>query len=559
MCGGDTPNLLIVHGGKENAAFALVEEVMGWFGIPAITITATTVENEEMEVILENLFRETTTTALIVRHADQILSRMPHFFSLLDSAHREHVDAEEGCAAATTTLPFTMTAIKKHFVCLLCEGVEEPSPLITARSRHPVLSCGNPDQADRVTFTKHTVQRITEAYPIVPSRFMDYDVMSSWMVGLSYSDIDNILYTCVQKLLQTCEESESPPSPVSYQYVLTMDVCQEVLNVYIKSHGYSVVSTKLQPVRWSDVGGLEDAKRELKEAIQLPTLYPELFARSGMKKRSGILFYGPPGCGKTLLAKAVATEMNMNFMSVKGPELINQYVGESEKQIRQLFQKARDNAPCIIFFDELDALAPARGAKGDGGGAMDRIVAQLLVEVDGVGQPSTTASCSSGGSASPTLFIIGATNRPDLLDSALLRPGRFDRLCYLGIPSTKEEQLYAVRALTRKFSLDADVDLRAIVDQMDFVYTGADFFALCSDAMMLAVQEKLDEAKADLGATQQQRTDLANDEGSPNTDAEKDAFTVSMKHFRKSLDQLKPSVSPDDLKRYELLRKKFSS
>ncbi|RNC40511.1 putative peroxisome assembly protein, partial [Trypanosoma cruzi] len=149
--------------------------------------------------------------------------------------------------------------------------------------------------------------------------------------------------------------------------------------------------------------------------------------------------------------------MNMNFMAVKGPELINQYVGESEKNIRLLFQRARDNSPCIIFFDELDALAPARGAKGDAGGAMDRVVAQLLVEVDGVGHTRTD------GSTTAQVFVIGATNRPDLLDPSLLRPGRFDRLCYLGLPATREEQLVALRALTRKFNLADDVDFDALL------------------------------------------------------------------------------------------------
>ncbi|CCW72171.1 unnamed protein product [Phytomonas sp. Hart1] len=233
--------------------------------------------------------------------------------------------------------------------------------------------------------------------------------------------------------------------------------------------------------------------------------------------------------------------MNLNFLSVKGPELINQYVGESERNIRLLFQRARDNSPCIVFFDELDALAPARGAKGDAGGAMDRVVSQLLVEVDGVAQTR------SDGSASGDVFIIGATNRPDLLDPALLRPGRFDRLCYLGIPASREEQRHAVRALTRKFDLADDVDLDGLLAPLDFIYTGADFFALCADAMMFSVEEALDRAK---GAAAE---DAADDDG-PGP-----PIKVTMAHFLRARGQLKASVTKDDLRRYESLKAKFSS
>ena len=156
--------------------------------------------------------------------------------------------------------------------------------------------------------------------------------------------------------------------------------------------------------------------------MQLPLQQPHLFS-AGLRQRSGVLLYGPPGTGKTLLAKAVATECRLAFLSVKGPELVSSYVGESERQVRQVFERARDAAPCVIFFDEIDALAPARGATADAGGVMDRVVSQLMAEIDGV-----------GSSKKSELFVLAATNRPDLLDDALLRPGRFDRLVYLGPP-----------------------------------------------------------------------------------------------------------------------------
>ena len=205
-----------------------------------------------------------------------------------------------------------------------------------------------------------------------------------------------------------------------------------------KNFADAIGAPKIPNVSWSDVGGLTHVKDAVMETIQLPLAHPELFAK-GMKKRSGILFYGPPGTGKTLLAKAIATEFSLNFFSVKGPELLNMYIGESEANVRRVFQRARDARPCVVFFDELDSVAPKRGNQGDSGGVMDRIVSQLLAELDGM---------SDGGEG---VFVIGATNRPDLLDQALLRPGRFDKMLYLGVSDTHDKQLTILEALTRKY------------------------------------------------------------------------------------------------------------
>jgi len=196
------------------------------------------------------------------------------------------------------------------------------------------------------------------------------------------------------------------------------------------SYAEAIGAPKIPNVTWDDVGGLSSVKSDILDTIQLPLERPELFA-DGLKKRSGmvsslrahllpsllwlgILLYGPPGTGKTLLAKAVATSCSLNFLSVKGPELLNMYIGESEANVRRVFQRARAARPCVIFFDELDSVAPKRGNHGDSGGVMDRIVSQLLSELDGM----------STGTEHTDVFVIGATNRPDLLDPALLRPGR---------------------------------------------------------------------------------------------------------------------------------------
>ena len=254
----------------------------------------------------------------------------------------------------------------------------------------------------------------------------------------------------------------------------------QALNKARSSYSESIGAPKIPNVTWDDVGGLASVKSDILDTIQLPLEHPELFS-DGLKKRSGILLYGPPGTGKTLLAKAVATSCSLNFFSVKGPELLNMYIGESEANVRRVFQRARDAKPCVIFFDELDSVAPKRGNQGDSGGVMDRIVSQLLAELDGM----------AGSSEGTDVFVIGATNRPDLLDPALLRPGRFDRMLYLSVSETHAAQLNILQALTRKFKLDPDVgDLGCIADQCPFNLTGADFYALCSDAMLKAMTRK---------------------------------------------------------------------
>ncbi|KAI5857850.1 P-loop containing nucleoside triphosphate hydrolase protein [Tricharina praecox] len=242
----------------------------------------------------------------------------------------------------------------------------------------------------------------------------------------------------------------------------------------------SIGAPRIPNVSWDDVGGLANVKYAVMETIQLPLERPELFAK-GMKKRSGILFYGPPGTGKTLLAKAIATEFSLNFFSIKGPELLNMYIGESEANVRRVFQRARDARPCVVFFDELDSVAPKRGNQGDSGGVMDRIVSQLLAELDGM---------SEGKEGSGGVFVIGATNRPDLLDPALLRPGRFDKMLYLGVSDSHEKQLTILEALTRKFAIEDGCNLMKVAETLPFTYTGADLYALCSDAMLKAITKQ---------------------------------------------------------------------
>ena len=289
---------------------------------------------------------------------------------------------------------------------------------------------------------------------------------------------------------------------------------------------------KIPNVLWDDVGGLEDVKLSILDTVELPLKHPELFS-SGLRRRSGVLLYGPPGTGKTLLAKAVATECAVNFLSVKGPELINMYVGESERQVREVFARARRAKPCVIFFDELDSLAPARGRGSDSGGVMDRVVSQVLAEIDS----------AQGEGGTDDVFIIGATNRPDLLDPALLRPGRLDKLLYVGVASDDASQLKVIKALTRKFTLAGDVDLQAVAAQCPPRLTGADLYALCSDAWMMALKRHVAGAKD--GESE------GEDEGAA-------AVAVGQIDFEAALVKLRPSLSERDIVRYERIRDQYA-
>jgi transitional endoplasmic reticulum ATPase len=226
-------------------------------------------------------------------------------------------------------------------------------------------------------------------------------------------------------------------------------------------------------IRWEDIGGLEDVKKELKEAVEWPLKYSALFEHLDASPPKGILLYGPPGTGKTLLAKAVATEAEANFINVKGPEFLNKWVGESEKAVRETFRKARQAAPCIIFMDEIDSVAPVRGGGGDSH-VTERVISQLLTEMDGL-------------ESLHNVVVIAATNRPDMIDPALLRPGRFDRLVSVGIPDL-ETRKGILRVHTRKKPLSDDINLDEIAQRTDG-YTGADLSAIVNEAAMMAIRE----------------------------------------------------------------------
>ncbi|KAL4484535.1 hypothetical protein ABPG74_019712 [Tetrahymena malaccensis] len=290
-------------------------------------------------------------------------------------------------------------------------------------------------------------------------------------------------------------------------------------------------------VKWDDIGGLEETKKQLQEMILFPIEHPEKFHKFGMQPSKGVLFYGPPGCGKTLLAKAVANECSANFISIKGPELLTMWFGESEANVREVFDKARAAAPCVLFFDELDSVAVQRGSgQGDAGGAGDRVINQLLTEMDGV-------------NAKKNIFFIGATNRPEILDEAIIRPGRLDQLIYIPLPD-QPSRYGILKANLRKTPIAKDVDLNFIASITDG-FSGADITEICQKAAKSAVRDSIEaEARLKMAAQMNpnQQVNIASYDPVPE---------ITRKHFEEALRGARKSVTAIDLNKFEQFKKKF--
>ncbi|NJE47447.1 AAA family ATPase [Thermococcus sp. GR7] len=319
-------------------------------------------------------------------------------------------------------------------------------------------------------------------------------------------------------------EAEHIPKEVLEELKVTKRDFYEALKM-VEPSALREVLLEVPNVRWDDIGGLEDVKQELKEAVEWPLKYPEAFLGLGITPPKGILLYGPPGTGKTLLAKAVATESEANFIAIRGPEVLSKWVGESEKNIREIFRKARQAAPTVIFIDEIDAIAPRRGT--DVNRVTDRLINQLLTEMDGIAE-------NSG------VVVIAATNRPDIIDPALLRPGRFDRLILVPAPDEKA-RLEIFKVHTRNVPLAEDISLEELARRTEG-YTGADIAAVVREAAMLAMRKALQEGVIKPGMK---------------ADEIKQKVKVTMADFEEALEKIGPSVSKETMEYYKKIQEQF--
>ncbi len=300
------------------------------------------------------------------------------------------------------------------------------------------------------------------------------------------------------------EEDEVAPELLDSMYVHKSDF-DKAFKEIIPS-GIREVFIEIPSIHWHDVGGLSYTKQQLIESVEWPLKNPGAYLRMGVAPPSGVLLYGPPGCGKTLLARAVATESEANFISIKGPELLSKWVGESEKAVREIFRKAKLASPCIIFFDELDSIAPRRGSGGSDSGVTERVISQLLTELDGLSQAKD-------------IIMIAATNRPDILDPALMRPGRIDRLSYVPPPAVLDrEEIFKI--FTEGMPLDKDVNLKKLSEKTEY-FTGADIESLCREAAIHSLREDI-------------RADI-----------------IKNHHFETALEEMHPSASKEVCESYE--------
>jgi len=317
------------------------------------------------------------------------------------------------------------------------------------------------------------------------------------------------------------DEEEQIPPEILEKLIIKQEDFMNALKV-VRPSAMREVLVETPNVSWNQVGGLEEIKHELKEVVEWPIKHPESFERMGIRPSRGVLLYGPPGTGKTLLAKAVAKESEANFIQVKGPSLLSMWVGKSEEGVRKIFERARQVAPCIIFFDEIDSLAGKRGLLDAGGSRVtERVLNQLLAEMDGLEELKD-------------IIVVGATNRPDMLDPALLRPGRFDKILLVTAP--EEEGRYQILKIhTGKMPLG---DKKPFTDKEreNFLtgmakkttgYTGADLDALAREAAILALRESIE------------------------------AKYVTKEHFEEALKKVRPSVSKPTIEVYKKIEENF--
>ncbi len=306
-------------------------------------------------------------------------------------------------------------------------------------------------------------------------------------------------------------EEERVPSGILEKMEVNLE---DFMNAYreITPTAMREVYIEVPTVHWSDVGGLTEVKQQLQEAVEWPLKKPEVFKRLGIRAPKGILLFGPPGCGKTMLARSVATESEANFISIKGPELFSKWVGESEKAIREVFRKGRTAAPSIIFFDELDSVVPRRGTGFGDSGVSERVISQLLTELDGI-------------ESLENVVVIGATNRPDIIDPAILRPGRFDRLIFVPAPDVAT-RLQILKIHATNMPLSAEVDLEHVASQTGG-YSGADLEAVVREAGLVSLRRDIE------------------------------TKNVTREDFRDALERIKPSITPDMENWYQGFGKRF--
>jgi len=519
--GVEAPKGVLLHGPPGTGKTLLAKAVANETNASFYTIGGPEIMSKyygESEEKLRNVFQQAEKNAPSIIFIDEIDSIAPK---------REEVsgEVERRIVAQLLSLMDGMSSRGKVVVIGATNRINAIDPALRRPGRFDrEIEIGVPDRNGRLEI----LQIHTRGMPL------DKDVNLEKLADISHGFVGADLQAlskeaamrALRKVLPEIDlSSENIPSEILRKIIVTMqdfvDVTKEM-----EPSAMREVFVEVPDVKWEDIGGLADIKQELQEAVEWPLKYERAFAYTDATPPKGILLYGPPGTGKTLMAKAVANESEANFISIKGPELLSKWVGESEKGVREIFRKARQAAPCIIFFDEIDAIAPVRGG-GLGGGdshVTERLISQLLTELDGL-------------EILTNVIVIAATNRPDIIDPALLRPGRFDRLLYVS-PPDRDSRIQIMKIHTRKKPLAEDVTIEQLADHTDG-YTGADIASLSSAAVMLALREYVSKYP-----------------DPKESDKHLQELRIHMHHFEEAMKKIRP-LSTQELKMYKTISEQF--
>lgn len=462
----------------------------------------------ESEANLRKVFKEAEDNAPSIIFIDEIDSMAPR---------RDKTNGEVDKRIVSQLLTL-MDGIKPRASVIVIAATNRPNAIDPALRRYGrfdrEINVGVPNMEGRLEILKVHTGKLKIANDV---NIQEIAMKTQGFVGADIAQVcSEAAMMCIREITSRLNTNADKPfdSTVLNSIVVRRDHFIKALSM-VKPSSMREEMVEIPKVSWDDVGGLEDVKRKLIEMVQLPLEKPEIYEDFGLTAPRGVLFYGPPGCGKTLIAKAIATQCNANFISVKGPELINKWVGESESNIRSLFEKARQASPCILFFDEIDSIVKSRSSMSFDGssGVMDRVINQLLTEMDGIGNTKQ-------------VFVVAATNRPEIIDPALLRPGRIDQLVYIPLPD-EESRRSIIQGSLKSIPLDKEFTFKEYVNTLACLtegYSGADLVEICQRASRYAMSDYVRKVLP--------------------------TKTVGLRYFETALSECPKSVTKEDVARY---------
>ena len=509
--GIDPPKGVLLYGPPGTGKTLLAKAVANESGANFLSIQGPEIMNKyygESEAHLRQIFEEAETNSPSIIFIDEL-------DSIASKRDETQGEVERRVVAQLLTL---MDGLQARGQVIVIAATNRPDAIDQALRRpgrfDREIEIGIPDRDGR----KEVLQVHTRGMPISRDKdghWKKIDHFAEITHGFVGADLAALAreaaMSALRRYLPEIDLDEPIPPKLLQEMKVTNDDFKEALKD-VEPSALREIMVEIPKVKWDEVGGLEDVKQQLKETVEWPLTNPEGFERLGIKPPRGLLLYGPPGNGKTLIAKAIATESAANFIAIKGPEVMSKWVGESEKKLREVFRKAKQVSPCIVFLDELDALAPTRGTGGDNN-VSDRLVDQLLTSMDGLENMEG-------------VITIGATNRPEIIDQALLRPGRFDRMILVGEPD-EDARKKILKIHTKSVPLK-NVKLGVLAKKM-VGYTGADIESVVREAAILALRK------------------------------DHKAKEVTMKHFEEALELVVPSITEDTIKYYEEIGKRLRS